>query len=226
MLIKGPMPHVGDVARAMAAAPIRKGSVTGASCPTAAAAACPTCDGPVPARVHPGGRRRVYCSRRCGLLANARKWRLENRERVRAVNLVADRKRRLNNPERRAYLAEWRRRNPERVCAHRRSRLEVVGQEQLRAYAAEWRRRNPERVRAHSRKGNRNYRLNHLEQCRARGREYARQLRRLRPLMDALVAACMRPLDHLVDFTDEHLAELRRLLRVIGRQFSALERVH
>lgn len=124
-----------------------------------------------------------------------------------------------------------------RSAAHYRANVEVVLQrsrahyaanlEYYKAYAKAWFPRNRDKQRAAFRK----YRLKNLDLVRAKDRENQRQRRaierRLGPLTEALVAACTGPLDHLVAFTDEHLSELRRLLRAnLERQLGVSESVH
>jgi hypothetical protein len=292
VLIKGPTPRVGDFARAMAAAPIRKGeSVTGidvgidvvTSCP---AAVCLMCGGPLPSRVRRDGRRGGpqvrYCSARCcqkycrthavatsspttcvtcgGPLPPPvqRNGRREGRRvrfcsaRCRSaahyrahrdVVLQRTRARYAANPEYfKAYLKDWfpknrdkqraafqkyRLKNPDRVRATQLEyrlknldRMREKGRERyrlLRAVFRKYRLENLDRFLARERE----YRLKNRDLLRARGRKYYR----LRLLMDALIGAS-RPLDRLVDFTDDHLVELRRLLSCETREaFAVLQGV-
>lgn len=97
----------------------------------------PACE----AELSPG--RRKFCSDKCAELEQQRRFRENNREKLRAKA-----RKYRENPEfrerRRAYLTEWRKRNPDAYKEWSRGNAE-----RLRAKDAAWRAANPDRVSEH-----------------------------------------------------------------------------
>ena len=204
--------------------------------------ACQECRGPLPPPVRKDGRRLGrpvrFCSKRCSGAAYYRAHAVVTSSGTACVvcaTPIAPRVRRDGRREgRQVRYCSPRCNNAAHYRAHvddvlqRTRAYYAANREWYQAYAKAWFPKNRDKQRAAARK----WRAANLDFVRARDKQWARQRRaierQLRPLVDALVAACCTvPLDHLVAFTDEHLTELRRVLRAnLERQLGVPESVH